>query len=853
MKGKRQVISLLNPAQLPALTLRSARDFSALTESECTTLNNWRFDGRAATVRAGIALDKGATGLPASYEFRGGLIHHLGQWVAVLDLSTSKVRVYQWDDGGSTWSEISDGTTRFDEGNYVEFQIVTEPVIPGIDDFDDPNNNYIIWQNGVELPRIRNASPGGSYSSRLHQRFANPLPEMSKAQSVPLAYYNTQGSLTLTSSGGGLTFTEPAVTTGGKKILLTATTSSASGHHATVQFASGITFTETPRQIQIVYDSADSFIWAKLRLAIFDGTTQYILYDPTENPEALTLQAIDDKYAVALIDIDAVYDTGLTLVSTGLPTGINFNRIRLQWVDSAPAATTTISLYSITFGGGVRWGVQAGVAYFGHLSRAESRGVVCATVPNPLLKDVGGTPIPSTRLIASTAARYNLRITTHKYGTLSANATRVVPYLLTAAGYEFLQAAVAPYDMSSSSTREVLEILLKNEDTVSRAMPSEFHESVPIGLCMTHTGSRLVVGNARTADASVTSGNGQVWLSAHEYPFRFSKVVNVYSNGEINPQSPVAVTVGDDEVVAVRSVTNAYTGSDPVAVFTGSRVHRLEGSDASSLSRPFLASTNGTRSPRSIVSYGRSMLYLDTNRQVRFLHEMDNAPSRTFVDDKLKGIPDERIPHVSAARFRDRYYLAITPLADTANTQILIFDPRTGGWFSDSTSSTARFQRLFSVVENEKQKLFFFSTNGGIYEHENGSATLDIGTDITAIMRFREIQAENFLHEVVVGRVGVMCDKVANEQVTIRRYLRRSNSGPVNSIIDIGADRSTGETDDLQVARWDRSASSAATEVAASDIGVSVQLEVAVPSGFTLKNVFAEVEVYDGKSGIDIA
>lgn len=848
-----RTVSLLSPQSVKALSLRSALDPSALADTEMTTLNNWRMDGRSASVRYGIALDKGATGLPASYEFRGGHIepNDGGEWVAVYDTATTKVRVYQWD--SNQWNELTDGTTRFNNGNYVTFQVVSEPIIPDIEDFDDPNNKYIIWQNGVELPRVRNTVYAG-YSTRLHQRFANPLPEMCKSQSVPLAYYLTQGTTTLTSSGGGLTFTKPSVTTGGTKLLLTATTGATSGDHATVQFGTAINFSETPRQIQIVYDSADSFIWSRMRLAIYDGTTQYILYDPSENPEALVLIPIDDKYAVALIDIDTVYDTGLTLVSSGLPTGINFDRIRLQWQDVAPAANTTISIYSITFGGGVRWGVQAGVAYFGDLSRAESRGVVCANVPNPLLKDVGGTPIPNTRLVASTAARYNLRVTTHKFSSLSANATRVVPYILTSAGYEFLQAAVDPYDMSSSSTREVIEILLKNEDTVSRSMPSEFHESVPIGTCMGHTGSRLVVGNARPADSTVTSGDGQVWLSAHEYPFRFSRVVTQYSNGEINPSSPVAVTVGSDEVTAVASVTNAYTGSDPIAVFTGQRVHRLEGSDASSLSRPYLASDYGTRSPNSITNYGRSLIYLGTDRQVRFLHDPERALSLTFVEDKLRGIPDERVPHVSAAVFRDRYYLAITPLSDTANTQILIFDRRTGGWFSDSTSSTARFQRLITVVENDKQKLFFFSTNGGIYEHENGSATLDIGTEITAIMRFREIHVPNFLSNVSVDRVGVLCDKVAAKQVTIRRYLRRRGDVPhVSSIIDIGADRRTGETDDLQVNRYDRSSSSAAVEVGASDIGVSVQLEVAVPSGFTLKNVFAEVRVHDGQSGLDIA
>jgi hypothetical protein len=852
MSNKSQ-ITLFSPALMPNATLRSAAHVSALAPNEFTTLNNWRFDGRAPNIRGGIALDRPTTGFPASYELRGCLRHELGDWAAVLDNGTSKVRVYQWDAGGVTWQEITDGTTRFSDTGYVEFQIVNTPIYPGITDFDDANNNYIIWQNGTELPRIRNASYSGGYSSRLHQRFAPPIASMCKAQPVPSSYYNTQGSLTLTSSGGGLTFTEPSVTTGGKKILLTATTSSASGHHATVQFASGITFTEAPRQIQIVFDSTDSFIWSRLRLAIFDGTTQYILYDPTENPEAITLQAIDDKYAVALIDIDTVYDTALNLVTGGLPTGINFDRIRLQWVDSAPAATTTISLYAVVFGGGIRWGVQAGVAYFGHLSRAESPGVVCTNVPAPYLKDAGGTPIPNTRLAMNTAARYNLRVTTHKYAPLSANATRVIPYLLTASGYDFLQAAVDPTDISSTSTREVVTMLLTEEATISRTMPSEFHESIPIGKSMAHTGSRLVVANGRVADVTVTAGNGEVWMSAHDQPFRFSRTAIPLSTGEIRPDSPIVNKVGTHELVKVLTMSSSYAGSDPVVVWSGREVWRMEGSDASTLSRPYLVSRYGTRSPHSVVRFGASALYLDSSRQVRVLHDPRTAISRTYVDDKLKGIPDARLPHVSAALFQDRYYLAITPLTDTNNTQILIFDTRTNGWFSDSTSSTARFQRLFATVEGEREKLFFFSTNAGVYEHENTSATLDIGTDITAIMRFRELAPQSYTSTIAVHRVGISCDKVADEQVTIRRYPSQSGAAATSTIIDIGAARSTGETDDLQVHRWDRSAGDGDVVSSRKDVGISVQLEAALPSGWTLKRVFAEVEIYDGHSSVDTA
>ena len=824
---------------------RSSMTPGFLGDGEVTQAVNFRFDSGAMTVRYGTALDYASTGLSGT--ILGAVRNYLGAWVAMNDGGTTKV--YQW--GGSSWTEISDGTTRITGTSLVEFEFITEPIYTSVADFNDTNNVYVVWQNGVDVPRIRNAKAGGSYSSRLHQRLTEPKAVMCKAQFVPVQYFLTQGTLTHTNDGSGhVVFTAPSVSTGGKNLLLTCDTSATSSHYATTQFNSGnISFSSAPSQIQIVYKTSDEFIWSKLRVSLLTtGGTQYVLHDPTLNTFVKTV-VIDDVYSMAIIDIDTVYDSSLTLVTTGLPTSTNFDRFSLKWADSSsPSASTTLNIYSITFGMAVRPSVQAKVAYFGSNSRSESRGVVCETQPMQLLKDVGGTPIPGLRLSGSPLATYRLKVYSHKRRSLSANATRLIAYIQTAAGEDFYQALQDPTDISSTDDSAIVQITVDSEDTILRTCPDEKYESIPIGSSMTIMGTRLVVGNARPPGAAASYGNGQVWLSDHDYKHRFSEVVRVAADGSSIAESAVAFKIANAQITAVKTIPAQLFGVDSVFVFSTTSVWSIHGSDSSTLSRPYKQSDYGTRAPRSIACWGGSLYYLDTYRQVRVMTGRDSGQvlSRMYVDDKLAGIPDARIPNVSAVFHDDRYYLAYTPSGSSLNENILIFDMRIQGWYTDSTSASIKYEILHAVEENTKRKIFFTHTDGKFYQHENSSATDDIGTAITARVKFREINAD-YLAAIYFGRVGMVADVASGKTFSVYRHAKQSTTSATASTLDIG----TSTTGLNVVSRFDRNASTASNEDGRADLGLQVEVSGALASGTKVYKIWVEARL--GGSVVDTA
>jgi len=830
-----QTINLFDQADNRYRTQRSGMTPGALQPGEVTQSTNLRYVDGTMTVRGGIVSDYATTGL-GSGVIVGGVRNYLGSWVAVNVSGT--VKVYQW--GGSSWSEITDGTTRTTVTDPIEFEFITEPIYSDVADFDDTNNVYVVWQNGVDIPRIRNATAGGSYSSRLHQRLTEPLPSMCKAQFVPVQYFLTQGTLTRANDGSGhVAFTAPSVSTGGTNLLLTCDTSATTSHYATVRFDSGsISFSSSPSQAQFVYKSSDSFIWSKLRVELVTNAgTRYVILDPSLNTFVKTV-TIDDVYSMVVIDIDTVYDSSLALVTTGLPTSTNFNMLRISWADSSsPSSSTTLNLYSITFGMGVPYGVQAKVAYFGSNSRSESRGVVCQTQAMPLLKDVGGTPIPNIRLAASPLASYRLKVLAHKRRSISQNATRLITYIQTSSGDDFYQVLADPTDISGMSDSEVITVNVDSTSTILRLSPDEKYESLPIGSGMAIAGTRLAVGNARPPGSSATSGNGQVWVSERNYMTRFSEVVRTTSTGEPIGDSATVYRIANAQITAIKTMPSINYGAEAVLAWSTTKVWSIGVADSSKSDEPKLQSEYGTRSPGSIATHMGQTFYLDTYRQVRILGGgMTGAsPSATYIDDKLAGIPDARVKYVSAVFHDDRYYLAYTPSGSSYNENLLIYDKRYAGWSMDSTSASVKFEILLAVEENTKRKLFFFDTSGGIYQHENSSQATDAGTAITMAVTFRELFA-NYMSSVVVGRVGVVCDVQSGKTLSVYRNAKKSTTSATASTIDIGGN-TTGSN---IVTRWDRSASDASQIAGRGDAGIAVRITGALPSGTRIYQVMVE-------------
>ena len=838
---------LLDPKSVPFRGQVSSLDAASADPSSGYVAQsvNFRWDGNKATVRYGMVSDKAAP--VANGTFLGELRNSLGEWIAVADGGSTKI--YQWDTAGGTWREISDATTRFTSTTLpVTFSIATVRVFPGVAGFSDTNNAYIVWQNGVELPRIRNAASNfsGTYTSKVHLRFDDPYPAASRCQPRPLNYFNTQSVTARTNDGGGTASSaSTSYSGGGAYETVTFTTSASTSSWAKVQYTGAIALSSAPSQLHIVFKSSDAFIFSRVRVSIFTGSggtpasTEYVVYDPSTNSQALSIVEIDDVYSMAVFSLDTVYNTSLSVITTGFP-ATQVDAIKFNWRDSAPAATTTLNVYYVGFGAGVRWGTEVKCAYWGDMSRAESRGVLCQTVEPPLLKEVGGTPIPNLRLAKSTVVRYRLTAYSTKREGLNSDATDIIWYIRTPGSLDFYQIDASPTSLTGYSSRDWVTHNIESEDVIPRIAPTEFYESIPIGSCMLALGDRLVVGNARPSDgSSVSSGNSEVWFSKAKYPWRFSQVVDTSETGEVFPDSAVTVSLDNTEVMRLVTISSANLGADPVIIFTTDGVYSADGSDASSYGRPFRTSPYGTRAPYSVAVDAGMIFYMDTFRQVRTImgRADKGVVSRGVVDDKLSGIPDARISKVSGAIHEDKYYLAFTPNGASYNEQILIYDFRIQGWYTDSTASTTVFfERLRAVEENSKRKLFFIGRQGTTYQHENSSATTDSGTAITARIRFLEV-TEGFEKQVVIEDIVACADVTSSQKyITTRRYPRTKTDTPNSGRIDLY----NGTSGLTQVVRFDRDAGNAAAKpLTVPDMGVSVDIETDAPPGTSIYAIYA--------------
>lgn len=832
---------LFKSGEAPFRGQRSAMDPASLREGEAVQAVNFRFDGNKITGRYGMLIDRPAP--VAGGVHLGSHKSSIGEWVAVA--VSGATRVYQWNAFTSAWVEITDATTRFvSTTQLVTFEIVTLSVFPDVAGFSDVNSNYVIFQNGTEVPRIRNtASDFVAYSTHLHNKFQPPYNSASKCQYRPLNYFNTQAIASRANSGGGVSSATAAYSGGGSIEQFTFATTTTSGDNARITMPA-IALSSTPSQLHFIFKSTDAFLLQKLRIIVqtaASGTpasTEYVLYDPATNPQALTIVPIDDVYSQAVISIETVYTTGLSVVSAGLP-ATSYSVFKLQYQSSAAVtASQTLELYYLGFGAAVQYGGQVACAYWGSGSRAESPGVVCEIVRSPYIAEIGGTPIKNLRIAESPLCYYRLTVWSTKREGLPTDATHIVWFLKAYQALDFKQIAANPTSLASYSSREWVTRNIETDAVIERVAPDALYESVPIGSCMATTGHRLVVGNARFHDgSSVAKGDGSVAFSANAYPLRFRRAVEFTTEGIAVSESPIVLQVASVPVIGLKTFSSGNLGSDPVIVFSAENVQSVDGSDASQFIRPYVISPEGTRSPWSIAASDQAIFYLDTNRQVRAIYGAYSKPiTIEGVDDKLAGIPDERISHVTAAVHNERLYLAFTPFESTSNEQLLIYDLRINGWYTDSTSSNLRWARLLGLEQGTKKKLFFSNEDGACYEHENNAATTDNGQAITCRLQFRELNF-GWDSKITVESVGVLADVVPNGEITTRRKYRTLLAASPTGTLPLSD--SSGEK--RQVLRWDRKPSLPEQVAGSADYGISVEIETSNFAGNSIYGVFTKL------------
>lgn len=182
-----QFVELFGPEVAPCRGMVSYRTPSALGRGEWSMLQNVRFDDGSLRVRFGAGTHSSypSTGLPSGRVFRGGLLDHSIDLMAVKD--GEFVDVYQL--AGGEWKLVTNSETQYSGGSVdadVKFVSIRESVFPEFAPFGGSKGDWVIWQNSIDRPRIKSRNYTDADSVGIIEEMPAPKPTATIAKPVVL-------------------------------------------------------------------------------------------------------------------------------------------------------------------------------------------------------------------------------------------------------------------------------------------------------------------------------------------------------------------------------------------------------------------------------------------------------------------------------------------------------------------------------------------------------------------------------------------------------------------------------------------------------------------------------------------
>lgn len=804
-----EFLEVLGPGA-PPRTMNSTVDGTVLGQGEFALLQNFRLGYRCLETRYGTSSAINANGI-ASGTVLGELDTETYSFRAIADGGTTKL-YYR---NGSSWDEFTagsghHGSTRFSSTTArVRFAIIRSPMMPGMNEFSDPADTYLVAQNGLERARIICLRSDALANDDVAIVASVDPPRISSAVAKPIL----SKFFTITASSGVSAATSDAditaaITTGtyGKFIDISFLTTVDDGDNATITFNS-IATTNDPTQFHMVYQGSLDSPWDKIKVSLITSTgTEYVIHDPAQASSVPIVGFASGKaadpnqsYQQVAFDLGRVWSSGSP---AAFPTG-NYNRIKFTWVGDPLATALPLKIYAAGFGGQIQYGADFGITYFcgqpdpttspyreGGGSRSESALTPCTLARTQTLGEVGGTPIPGIHLAEQAGFRYRFQISYPNPPTLSATSpiTHLLIYgrfvgssQMTLANWDPPQ--VGKYSggswvYESGDANTILTETINSERITPRKAPSTFQLPIPIGTEMIYNGGRLAIANARfdTTDTGV----GQVAFSVEGEPFRFSYRVTS-DDGYINPDSSTIARTENETIEALVPGSNSPLGAENILIFTRRGLYSTDNSDALNLSVLRYLGPHGTLSPKSVVVHEGNIIWLDSNRQVRMMGSEYDIISRGVIEKNLLDIPVARLPFVAACVFEDRLHLAVTPASGSTNINVLVYDFRMQGWTLDvKPHDIIGWQAPY---RSNQLQLWSINADRTTSRHEDTSATTDSGTAIAHAITGATFMGG--LNESVV--VGEMAVRTTATSATITTTRTMSDGTTVSGTITLAA------------------------------------------------------------------
>lgn len=756
-----------------------------------------------------------------------------GSYLAWKPAATGVVHIFKWV--ASAWVEMTDGTTRFSSLTPVSFAIVKESTLNATAPFNVPSERYLVVQNGDGDPLVMKASLTAAASLKKHQTVG--LPGTSNGNDVTSritysAKYNIAAANTglaastitsITPSGGATTFYSNAVANSGKTnqyIPISIGSTAASGDTVKIIFATSVNWS-LAKEMHILFGASVPEIFNGIKIEAGVASASYVtLYDSSSTNYA----------APILIPSGDYYMVGLKLPTVA---SASYDTIRITYKNNiAPATAQYLNIYGIFASyGTISGGTQFSVSQFNSTSRAESPAVVATDLGEPTADLHGGSQITGLSIPISAALHYEYTLNT-VYADASGSPDYRCVYAKLPEGSEFNYVKGDAISTNSILMTSAIQYLLP--------APTGLHMPIQKGNVTASIGPRYWAGGVANPSAA---GASIVWFSSLDSPFRFRQTLE-FTNGVPDIKGASTINCQGEVVQAITPIAGGAVGSEGCYIFTDQNIYQAGGSDSFQLMRPGRKAGFGTNSPNSIAVYAGLIVFMDSERQVRFLDASMTPISRDRVEDKLLAIPAAYIGNTAAGIWRDKYYLAYTPSGGTTNTELLVYDIRRGIWYSDTVATPiVRFNPF--LVSGERQNLAYLSTGQQIqYDYP---FTSDLGTNITITLKSRELNNGLWL-PIVVKNIGAIVAKSANGtaltgmSLTCKRYTKVSGVTPTTATIDLDdvSLREYGTSDNLNW-RWDVD-SSGNTPATIPDPGASIELTGTVLSGTKIYSIVAEVE-----------
>ena len=358
-------------------------------------------------------------------------------------------------------------------------------------------------------------------------------------------------------------------------------------------------------------------------------------------------------------------------------------------------------------------------------------------------------------------------------------------------------------------------------------LPDAYHIPVPSAKCLKFANGRLFAGGA-------AGSTKNFYVSANGNPFRFRSFTDRI-NGQVDVDDPVTRTVGSGVFQKIVPMSSSVLGADTVFIFTSEGVFVTGGNTSDQLQNVARVSTYGTVSPLSIATHDNSVIYLDTEMQIRILRGGQIVPvSRDWIDDNLAGIPAAYRKYASGVVHNERYYLAYTPSGETTNTKALVYSIE-GSWMLDTPPKPIGGFLAWFDGTNIKKRLIAFgmdSTTVKAYEYDLLTQSQDLGTtNITCAVTFPEIHAEDG-KSLFVNRIGVTCDDVSGSAGTITRTYKPLGSTGTSNLDMSGIGNQVVRYDSQQVLAGTMNQSTSA----------KVRLSLPLTAGKKIYKIVAELE-----------